>query len=177
MSSLIPPNSRSVNEFDPYAAPQHQHPDTSQGDSDIEVMRRTYLSHEATTAFNADLWPRRRCFGLCGPYPASQNRLYVFVNCSIKSTGVCFLFLGAVIFSGAVGMAFVPRAPGDVVLELLIWVLATSAGLAFMFTGCGMHRLRRWSRIPTGIISGLGLMGVPLWTLINAYILYRVFCA
>lgn len=40
------------------------------------------------TAFNADLWPRRKCFGRRGPYPASQNRLYVFVNCSnARNTG------------------------------------------------------------------------------------------
>jgi hypothetical protein len=35
--------------------------------------------------------------------------------------------------------------------------------------------LRKWARIPTGILSGLGLLGFPLGTLINGYILYLIF--
>jgi hypothetical protein len=110
MSSWTPPNSESIDEFNPYAAPQqHQYPAPGQFDSDDEVMRRTYLSHEAT----------------------------------VKSIGICYLFLGAVMFSGAVGLAFVPLQPGDIVLGLLIWVVAPMTGFAFMLAGYGLHQLRR----------------------------------
>ncbi len=143
MSSLIPRSSESVQEFNPYAAPPQQLTDPSPGDSDDEVMRRTYLSHETT----------------------------------VKSIGICYLFFGAVVFSGAVGMALVPRQPGDLIAAVFIGVVAPIAGFAFMVTGYGMHQLRRWSRPPTGLISGIGLIGVPFWTLINGYILYVVFCA
>jgi hypothetical protein len=41
--------------------------------------------------------------------------------------------------------------------------------------GTGLRRLKRWARIPVGILSGIGLIGFPLGTIINAYILYLVF--
>ena len=41
--------------------------------------------------------------------------------------------------------------------------------------GLGIRRLQRWVRIPVGILSGLGLLVVPIGTLINGYALYLVF--
>ena len=49
-------------------------------------------------------------------------------------------------------------------------------GAGQIWVGVGLRRLRKWARIPTGILSGLGLLGFPLGTIINAYILYLVFC-
>ena len=58
-----------------------------------------------------------------------------------------------------------------------IYVAALFAllGAGQIWVGTGLRRLRRWARIPTGILSGLGLLGFPLGTVINAYILYLIF--
>lgn len=37
------------------------------------------------------------------------------------------------------------------------------------------RKLKSWARIPTAILSGIGLLGFPVGTLINGYILYLVF--
>ena len=47
-------------------------------------------------------------------------------------------------------------------------------GVGLIFVGRGFRRLKRWVRIPATILSGLGLLGFPLGTLINGYILYLV---
>ena len=41
----------------------------------------------------------------------------------------------------------------------------------------GLRNLRPWVRIPTIILSIIGLIGFPLGTLISAYILYLMFAA
>ncbi len=41
--------------------------------------------------------------------------------------------------------------------------------------GVGLRRLRGWTKIPVGVLSGLGLLSFPIGTLINGYILYLVF--
>jgi len=48
-------------------------------------------------------------------------------------------------------------------------------GTGLIWVGTGLRRLRKWARIPTGILSGIGLLGFPLGTLINGYILYLIF--
>ena len=35
--------------------------------------------------------------------------------------------------------------------------------------------MKKSARVPTGILSGIGLLGFPLGTIINGYILYLVF--
>jgi len=47
-------------------------------------------------------------------------------------------------------------------------------GLGQGFTAYGLRRLRSWARIPTIIVSCIGLLGFPMGTLINAYILVKV---
>lgn len=61
-------------------------------------------------------------------------------------------------------------------------LIAATIGLVLLVVGglqaaCGFHlrRLRPLARIPVGIISALGLLAVPLGTLINGYILYLLF--
>ena len=47
-----------------------------------------------------------------------------------------------------------------------------SVGILQLFAGWGVRGLRRWGRILGCILSALGLLGFPIGTLINAYILY-----
>ena len=56
-------------------------------------------------------------------------------------------------------------------LSFIFFVL----GIGQFCVGYGLRRLKRWSRVPSGILSGLGLLAIPIGTLINAYILYLIF--
>ena len=48
-------------------------------------------------------------------------------------------------------------------------------GAAQMWTGLRVRKLNKRSRLMVGILSGLGLLGFPIGTAINGYILYLVF--
>ena len=114
MSSWNSPNATSVDEFNPFAAPQHQHLEADSADSNDEIMRRTYLSHES----------------------------------SVKSIGICFLFLGAAAFSITIAAA-VAQGKSDYPLhQLLIWIVVPIVSGTCLATGYGLHQLRGWSRIP-----------------------------
>ena len=49
--------------------------------------------------------------------------------------------------------------------------------LAFAVTGWGFLSLAPWVKVPGGILSGLGLLAIPIGTLFNAWILYLMFGA
>ena len=95
---------------------------------------------------------------------------------SVKSIGILY-FLGAALL-GLLSMVFIfvpPNSTQDraVSIGVAVGFLAV-AGLQ-IWTGIGLRQLRPWARIVSGVLSGIGLLGFPLGTLINAYILYLLF--
>jgi hypothetical protein len=94
---------------------------------------------------------------------------------SVKSIGLLY-YLGAVacLLVGTIGLftgtanSFEPRA-------FLVSAVLLVMGAGQLWVGTGLRRLRKWARIPTGVLSGIGLLGFPLGTLINGYILYLIF--
>lgn len=100
---------------------------------------------------------------------------------SIKSIGVLYYLGGAGllllgIFS-AFSASFSGRSRGgaETAISILIAALFLVLGAGQIWVATGLRRLKKWARIPTGILSGLGLLGFPLGTLINGYILYLIF--
>jgi len=96
---------------------------------------------------------------------------------SVKSVGVLYyLGGGAVFLFGLVGLFAVPKdsnAPIAIVVFPVLLLFLFGAGQ--LWVGTGLRRLRRWARIPTGILSSIGLLGFPIGTIINGYILYLIF--
>ncbi|MEZ6034801.1 MAG: hypothetical protein R3C17_17035 [Planctomycetaceae bacterium] len=135
-------------EYNPFAAPTSgfEYPAAGVG-GDAERIRTELISHEA----------------------------------SIKSIGVLYL-LGAV-FGTLAGIfltvtavyAMAQDGAQDAVVGLLAGIFITGLSLGQGFVGFGLRRLRGWTRIPVGILSGIGLLGFPVGTLINGYILYLIF--
>ncbi len=69
-------------------------------------------------------------------------------------------------------------APVDVATDMDgMLILLPVIGIVQFVTAFGLRGLQRWARIPTGLFSALGLLGFPLGTFINGYILYLVFSA
>jgi hypothetical protein len=89
---------------------------------------------------------------------------------SIKSVGI-FYFLGAGLMALA-GLAPALSGRGEDILFALVF-FAFAVGL--VAAGVGIRRLKPWARIVSGVLSGIGLLGFPLGTLINGYILYLLF--
>lgn len=90
---------------------------------------------------------------------------------SIKSVGILY-FLGAalVILAGTTGLM---TRQGE---GIGVGVILLCLGILQICVGVGVRQLKSWARIPTAVLSGIGLLMFPLGTLINGYILYLVLC-
>lgn len=102
---------------------------------------------------------------------------------SVKSVGILYLLSGGVMSlvsiimvsalfmgssrSSAEGMGFMA---GIVTVYFVLAVVS-------ILVGIGIRKLSPWTRVPVGILSGLGLLGFPIGTLINGYILWLFFSA
>ena len=89
---------------------------------------------------------------------------------SVTSIGILYYLGGAAMtVMGIFGMF----AGGAEAILTSAFLLAL--GIGQFWVGTGLRRLKKWARIPTGILSGIGLLAFPIGTLINAYILYLIF--
>lgn len=86
---------------------------------------------------------------------------------SIQSVGfLCFLGAVACLLAGTALSASSRPWPGVFLLLL---------GGVYAWTGFGLRRLERWSRVAAGVFSGLALLNFPIGTLLGVYILYLLF--
>jgi len=103
------------------------------------------------------------------------RKKYINHEASVKSIGFLY-FLGAffLIVAGVIGLIYNDEDP--LVARIFVATLLICLGLFQLWVGRGLRTLKSWARIPTGILSGIGLLGFPIGTIINGYILYLVFC-
>jgi hypothetical protein len=114
--------------------------------------------------------------GETDPRPAAAiRRAFLDHEASIHSVGLLYLIgCGLCIASGffvglmALGEEY-PSVPQIVGSFIII-------GLGFMqgMIGSGLRRLKRWTRIPVMLLACVGLLVIPIGTIINGYILYLV---
>lgn len=105
------------------------------------------------------------------------RREYLSHEASVKSIGLLY-FLGAFFFLVATLFVLLQAQTGSGFGAISLLSIAVPVlGLLQLFTAYGLRKLKNWARIPTGLISGIGLLAFPMGTLINAYILYLIFSA
>lgn len=95
---------------------------------------------------------------------------------SVRSVGVLYLIGGTGLLLIGLGWVFTASAGRNAVEGFLLGAVFLVLGGMQFWVGLAIRRLKSWSRIPTGILSGIGLLGFPIGTIINGYILYLVFC-
>ncbi len=94
---------------------------------------------------------------------------------AIRSVGLLY-YLAAV--SGLVGgiAILVGNLSGETSVALGAQAIVyVGLGAGMLLLGRGVRQLRTWVKIPVAILSAIGLIGFPVGTLINGYILYLVF--
>jgi hypothetical protein len=106
------------------------------------------------------------------------RKKYINHEASVKSIALLY-GLGAIftIIIGVIGLIMpmhnkVPLV--TTILHIAFCILFIGIGVTQFCVGCGLQKLRQWARIPTIILSSIGLLAFPLGTVINAYILYLV---
>ena len=120
-----------------------------------ELIRREHLSHEASA----------RSVGLLYYLGA------FFLGIAAVSTAA-FLLLPSLLSLSGQGPNF---GVGELVVAGFFLGIYGSLAVLLFFTARGLRRLQPWSRISSGILSAIGLLGFPVGTLINGYILYLLF--
>ena len=98
---------------------------------------------------------------------------HIHTEATIKSVGVLY-YLGSFGLTalGVSGLGGFNLEEG--VSPQLLGAVFLLVGIGQGIVAYGLRGLRSWARIPTIIFSCLGLLGFPLGTLINAYILVKV---
>ncbi len=108
-----------------------------------------------------------------------MRKAHIKHEASVTSVGILYYLSGAGLFFIGLGVVIPSFAGKSSTESIAVTALIGLGFLAFsvgqICVGTGLRRLRKWARVPTGILSGFGLIGFPIGTLINAYILYLVF--
>jgi len=100
------------------------------------------------------------------------RKAHIAHEASVKSIGLLYWLGGVVIFIGGLVNLFDGHAkPVDMAIGAALLLLA----VVQIWVGTGLRKLNKTARIVTGVFSGIGLLGFPLGTVINGYILYLLF--
>ena len=112
------------------------------------------------------------------------RREHIKHEASVKSVGCLHLFGGIFLLFGALiglGAMLVGGARGGNLgaagIGATILVVYLVLGAASTATGYGLRTLAPWAKVPGAILAGLGLLGFPIGTIINAYILWLLLSA
>ena len=91
---------------------------------------------------------------------------------AVRSISALYFF--AALFLVLISVPLILQAPHRASLRVagLVYMLL---GGGVVVVGVGIRGLQRWVRVPVGVLSGLGLLAVPIGTLLNGYALYLVF--
>ncbi|MDB6003819.1 MAG: hypothetical protein JWR15_806 [Prosthecobacter sp.] len=104
------------------------------------------------------------------------RKLHINTEATIKSVGTLY-YLGAffLIVYGLIllGVGLSAMKQGSW-LAALIGFVVLALGIGQGRLAYGLSKLSSWARTPTIILSSLGLLAIPLGTLINIYILVKI---
>jgi hypothetical protein len=114
--------------------------------------------------------------GLTTDSAAEETRKkYLSHELSVRSIGSLYLIGGTIVLIAGIGVMAGAGSGRNAVEGILLGSFFLVLGGMQFWVGRAIRRLKPWSRIPTGILSGIGLLGFPIGTIINGYILYLVF--
>lgn len=132
----------------PYAPPRTRVDDVSGEASEAETVRREHIKHEA----------------------------------SVRSVGTLYYIGGGFMVIGAAGIyavGFGEQTPASAPVGLFAVLGGVYAvlGVLAIFVARGIRQLKSWARTTATVLSIIGLLGIPVGTIINGYILYLLHSA
>ena len=99
---------------------------------------------------------------------------------SIKTVGVLYCLGGILLAFASAIYVLLALAKADeggpVVGPAIIGSLFVAIGAGQVFAGFALRKLKSWARVVTTVLSAIGLIGFPIGTIINGYILYLLWC-
>jgi len=94
----------------------------------------------------------------------------------LRAAGLLY-YLGTLgsLIAGSMMLTLSSAASGTVPIGPALGAFFLALGALQGWVGYGLRHLRPSARIPAGILSGIGLLGFPMGTIINGYVLYLLF--
>jgi hypothetical protein len=118
--------------------------------------------------------PLEQAPGMFGNAEAIR-REHIGHEASVKSIGTLYFLGGIGLVIVAAFAGFTPDFPtsreGTMATVVTVAIILAIAALQF-WLGTGLRRLNRVARGVSAVFAGIGLLGFPLGTIINGYILY-----
>jgi hypothetical protein len=102
--------------------------------------------------------------------PAEVRQEHIRYEAIIKSVGILY-YLGALLFFFSAVGGFFTDQENTLPVRVVVAVFLAGMGIIQIFVGTGLRRLDARARVPAIILSCIGLLGFPIGTLINGYIL------
>jgi len=96
------------------------------------------------------------------------RRAHISHEASIKSVALLYYLGGVLVTLSALAMLMVSTQPVGTATAVVL----LAVGVAQLFAGWGVRALRGWGRNVGTVLSAIGLLGFPVGTLVNIYILY-----
>jgi len=93
---------------------------------------------------------------------------------SVKSVGTLYVLGGILVFIAGLGILLAPGQNGTNPIMIAGGFFMLLLAVGQFWVGLGLRKLKCWTRIPTAVVSGIGMLGFPLGTVINGYIMYLV---
>lgn len=103
------------------------------------------------------------------------RKAHIKHEASVKSVGLLYYLGGVALFGLGVSELFLGLRGIGRPTALLVGAAFLVLSVMEFVGGWGIRRLRPWARIFVGVVSGIGLFGFPVGTIISAYILHLVF--
>lgn len=110
------------------------------------------------------------------------RREHIVHESSIKSLGCLHLGCGGLfLLTALVGLVGVVsavsgRGPGIVEIGIVVGLYG-GIGSMLLISGYGLRTLKPWARVFSSVLCGIGLLGFPIGTLVNAYCLWLLLSA
>jgi len=102
------------------------------------------------------------------------RREHIKTEASIRSIGMLYYIGATVCCLASIGFLLgSSRVPSGLPLSMkALGALYLVFGVLGLFVARGIRKLRPWARTAAIVLAAIGLLGFPVGTLINAYILY-----
>lgn len=107
----------------------------------------------------------------------ADRSLHLKHEASIGSAGWLFVLGGAALMLVALAMMLTLGTTQSRIRDVVMVLLLGAIGALQLVTGLALRKLKIWSRGVATVYCVLGLLAIPVGTLINGFILYLFFCA
>jgi hypothetical protein len=96
------------------------------------------------------------------------RRKHINHEASVRSIGSLHLLGAIFLIPSGLFMAFQPTEEAGIWMGLALLAI----GILQVTLGLGLRKLQPWSRIGGAVLAAIGLLGFPIGTLVNAFVLY-----